>query len=331
MTQASAPQLLIKEINDTYVQNNFKNLREYFQKQNQLLNFNFVEFNFPAAVTNQKIAHGLGLVPQDVIITRLTGAGSITMNWALFDGTNIDITTTDACRIRLFVGSYWNYQTNLGNQPTDTQSVSPILSTIAGLASTITAAVSAAVAAVIATLTPTASLPSGVTVDFMGATVPSGWLLCDGSAVLRTAYPALFTAIGTINADGTTFNLPDLRGRSTSGRDDMGGTAANRITNVVGGSGISGTTLGAVGGLETVILSVAQLPSHGHQVLNNPTGTIGAIAACAGFAGVAAAGALSYVNTGAGSAGNPVIQPSGSGSAHQNMQPTLITNKIIKT
>lgn len=131
MTLATSPSLLIKEINDTYAQSNFKNLREYFNKQNQLLNFNFLEFNFPAAVANQKIAHGLGLIPQDVIITRITGVGTATLNWALFDSANLDVTTTGACRIRFFVGSYWNFQTALGNGTSDTQQVSPSPATVA--------------------------------------------------------------------------------------------------------------------------------------------------------------------------------------------------------
>ena len=60
----------------------------------------------------------------------------------------------------------------------------------------------------------TAPLPSGMLTPFAGATAPDGWLLSDGSAVNRTTYSALFTAIGTTYGAGdgsTTFNLPDLR------------------------------------------------------------------------------------------------------------------------
>lgn len=87
--------------------------------------------------------------------------------------------------------------------------------------------------------------------DFCGpaASVPTGWYLCYGQAVSRTTYAALFAVIGTTWGAGdasTTFNLPDFRGRGTLGKDDMGGSAAGRITSGV--SGISGTTLGASGG-----------------------------------------------------------------------------------
>ena len=86
-------------------------------------------------------------------------------------------------------------------------------------------------------------------------------------AVSRATYSDLFAAIGTTYGAGdgsTTFNLPDLRGRVAAGRDDMGGSAANRITN--GGSGIVGTTLGAAGGAETHTLTTAQIPSHSHTI-----------------------------------------------------------------
>ena len=100
--------------------------------------------------------------------------------------------------------------------------------------------------------------PSGLIAPYAGSTAPSGWLLCGGQAVSRSTYATLFTAIGTTYGTGdgsTTFNLPDLRGRAPHGVDNMGGTAANRVTS--GGSGITGTTLGAVGGTETHTLTIA--------------------------------------------------------------------------
>lgn len=65
-----------------------------------------------------------------------------------------------------------------------------------------------------------ASFPAGIISPFAGQTAPSGWLLCDGSAVSRTTYSALFDVIGTLYGAGdesTTFNLPDLRGRMPLG------------------------------------------------------------------------------------------------------------------
>lgn len=70
--------------------------------------------------------------------------------------------------------------------------------------------------------TATTSAPPGAISAYGGATVPEGWLLCDGRTVLRSEYPALFAAIGTAWGAGngsTTFHLPDLRGRFLRGTD----------------------------------------------------------------------------------------------------------------
>jgi microcystin-dependent protein len=67
--------------------------------------------------------------------------------------------------------------------------------------------------------------PPGVVDDFAGAVAPDGWLLCDGASYLRSAYPDLFAVIGTTYgaADGTHFNVPDLRGRVVVGYAAAGG------------------------------------------------------------------------------------------------------------
>lgn len=69
---------------------------------------------------------------------------------------------------------------------------------------------------------------SGVITMFGGPTAPTGWLLCDGSAVSRTTYATLFAAIGTTYGTGdgsTTFNLPDFRGVFPKGAGSTNRTA----------------------------------------------------------------------------------------------------------
>lgn len=64
------------------------------------------------------------------------------------------------------------------------------------------------------------SLPTGIYFPYGGAAAPTGFLLCDGSAVSRTTYAALFAVIGTsygVGDNSTTFNIPDLRGRTVFG------------------------------------------------------------------------------------------------------------------
>jgi microcystin-dependent protein len=95
------------------------------------------------------------------------------------------------------------------------------------------------------------TVPTGSVVAFAGSIAPSGWLVCDGSAVSRTTYGSLFSTINTVYGAGdgsTTFNLPDLR------------------TRVPVGKAASGTfvNLGATGGAETHTLTTSQIPAHSH-------------------------------------------------------------------
>lgn len=78
-------------------------------------------------------------------------------------------------------------------------------------------------------------VPIGFRAGYVGTAAPnSRWLLCDDSAVSRTTYAALFALISTsygIGDGSTTFNLPDYRGRTAVGLDNLGGSSANRITD----------------------------------------------------------------------------------------------------
>jgi microcystin-dependent protein len=106
-------------------------------------------------------------------------------------------------------------------------------------------------------------IPLGGLLPYIGTTAPnSAFVLPFGQAISRTTYATLFTLVSTtfgVGDGSTTFNVPDLRGRLPSGIDNMGGSAANRITNA--GSGIVGTTLGASGGAENVTLAQSALPN----------------------------------------------------------------------
>lgn len=144
--------------------------------------------------------------------------------------------------------------------------------------------------------------PTGSLMQFAGSSAPTGYLLCDGSAVSRSAYSALFALISTTYGAGdgsTTFNVPDLKGRVAVGYDS-GQTEFD--------------TLGETGGANTHTLTTGEIPSHDHstgsgmEVLNTP-------------------GTSTYatLTDGAGASGT-----TGGGGAHNNLQPYITLNYIVK-
>ena len=80
-------------------------------------------------------------------------------------------------------------------------------------------------------------VPAGTMQMFAGNTIPAGWLLCDGSAVSRTDYAKLFSAIGTTWGAGdgsTTFNLPNSIGRFAEGAATSGSYKSAGLPNITG-------------------------------------------------------------------------------------------------
>lgn len=142
---------------------------------------------------------------------------------------------------------------------------------------------------------------TGVVKDYGGDVAPAGYLICDGSAISRATYAALFTVIGTKFGAGngtTTFNIPDCRERVTvgykSGSTEFG-------------------TIGQLYGTKTHQLTIPELPAHNHSY-------------------------TTVVSPGAGDSGGAYDTYSGANTGntggdvpHNNIQPSIVFNKIIKT
>lgn len=180
----------------------------------------------------------------------------------------------------------------------------------------------------------TTLVPIGVVLPYAGSSAPTGYLLCDGTAVSRMTYSALFSAIGTTYGTGdgsTTFNLPDLRGRVVAGKDNMGGTSANRLTDQSGG--VDGDVLGDVGGSETHTLTddESRLVSTRYRYLKNSSVTSDEVDATmpkeGGQIDIKTAGHQYDTNPTAGFRINATVN---SADPHNNVQPTIILNYIIR-
>ena len=153
-------------------------------------------------------------------------------------------------------------------------------------------------------------LPVGMIIAYAGtntATPPLGWFFCNGSAVSRTTYSALFNALGSGTAWGTgdgstTFNLPDFRGYTLVGR---GGTS----------DALLGNTVGSAGGERSHQLTVAELAAHTHQY----TVVVGTTAVTGGGVPTPYTAVIT-TNTGS----------TGGDTAHNNIQPSKIVQWLIK-
>lgn len=151
---------------------------------------------------------------------------------------------------------------------------------------------------------------------------PAGWLLCDGSAVSRTTFGALFATISTafgVGDGSTTFNLPNFARRTPVG---VGGS----------GTGTLGNTVGSSGGEETHVLTSAESAAHTHsqsahthtiQLADSDAGS-GNFALNAATVGTAGVETTSSVTP-------PTLGSSGSDGAHNNMQPSLVMAYLVKT
>lgn len=95
------------------------------------------------------------------------------------------------------------------------------------------------------------AVPVGGTIPVPSTGVPAGFLVCDGSAISKAVYAALFAAIGVAHGEptlgGTTFNIPDYRGRFLRGYDGGAGRDPDRAARTgMNANGLAGDNIGSV-------------------------------------------------------------------------------------
>ena len=208
-------------------------------------------------------------------------------------------------------------------------------------ASAISAAAISAIATQVESQISPSGVPAGVVTQFAGSTAPTGWLLCQGQSLSTTTYATLFAAIGyAYGGSGSSFSLPNLRGRVPVGLDGSQGEFDN---------------LGETGGAKTHTLIISELAQHSHSVgtldiadgsgthvhshdggggiagimlrsslsTGNPTVFVGQGTQEIGFGTTSLAGGHDHAINGA-------TANQGSSSPHNNLQPYIVVNYIIK-
>lgn len=169
----------------------------------------------------------------------------------------------------------------------------------------------------------TSLVPVGTVLQFAASTTPAGYLLCNGSAVSRISYKFLFDVIGTTYGVGdgsTTFNLPNVLGRVIVGYD-LGQTQFD--------------ALGETGGANTHTLTIPEMPSHNHTItdpghnhsyVNQPNTANPAVS----LTTTDVADNVNVTQTTGTSTTGITINNTGGGLAHNNLQPYIVMNYIIK-
>lgn len=189
-------------------------------------------------------------------------------------------------------------------------------------------------------------IPVGVMHEYGGATAPTGYLLCDGTAVSRATYAPLFAIISTTYGTGdgsTTFNVPDLRGRMPMGAGTGTGLNASG-TGAPSGTAQTARARGAWGGEETHLLTgaesgtsvhlhTASSPTHTHSPNGQATFLTwdgGSLGMATGGGGVVPQGSPSTTGATAATVTVANSTAANASSRHAVVPPFVVFNYIIK-
>ena len=181
-----------------------------------------------------------------------------------------------------------------------------------------------------ANLTGIEGIPTATIVPWSSASVPAGFLECNGQAVSRSTYSALFAIVGTTYGAGdgsSTFLVPDLQNNVAVGKSN------NKALASTGGADTVSSTGNIAGSTANATLSTGQLASHSHSntQYGQPTGNPNTTRFRAGNQWTSGAHTANSNNAGSGQGHSHNMSANFSGDATSVLQPYLTVIYIIKT
>jgi len=183
-------------------------------------------------------------------------------------------------------------------------------------------------------LTGIEGVNTGIVVPWGSASIPNGFLLCDGTSYATSAYSALFAVIAyTYGGSGANFNVPDLRDRTICG---VSSANSKTLAQTVGANTVTptGNISGSTG---STTLTSSQIPSHAHSIQGVMSMTMNVTyqapinMSMVSMNSEHTAVTINTSNTGSGQSHDHTLSANFSGSANSVLQPTLVLNYIIKT
>ena len=169
---------------------------------------------------------------------------------------------------------------------------------------------------------------TGLIIPWTDSSIPSGFLECNGQAVSRSTYAALFAVVGTTYGSGngsTTFNVPDLQDDCALGRSPTKALASTGGAKTVTSTGnVSGNSANAT-------ISTPQIGSHSHPYNHGYNNSSGGGSGCSSVRNIPNSPGTNTGNAGGGGGHNHSLSANFAGNAKSVLQPYLTLIYVIKT
>lgn len=302
-----AAQIEISQVPEQFARKNFQNIKKFLDEETPLNGFRFVEFRITEAQADFKFHHKLGYIPRDFVITRVTGLGVVTLNYDKFDAETISVTTTAACVVRGFLGTY-----SKDTSADKTESVPQPMSYYTTPTGSTTSTSSS-------TTTSTSTSSSSTTVVGVPKLIQ---FLTPGSSTYTPSPTCVYYRVRMVGAGGGGAGTTGSAGAGSAGGDSVFGAITARGGSGGGAQSTTGSPGGAGGNYSGIVTGLgfgfSGGPGGGGGFSTFPGGGMGGSnpfggAGGGGFGNASATAAKANTGAGGGGAGGGNVANAGGG------------------